>query len=126
MGPLQAIDLNAGWQCEYVNRNEDRVAVPALNQWALDGQKRPSCCLRRSFTLSALDFCVRYSLLINHAPQRTQVYVNGQQLEVSGGPPAAIDITDLVALGENEVSFWVEAPVAGAFSGVRLQPLPCE
>ncbi|MBZ0295525.1 MAG: hypothetical protein K8L99_23405 [Anaerolineae bacterium] len=125
MDNLQAVDLNANWQCEYADEDVPMV-VPALNQWGLDHQARASCWLRHVFLLTALDFCVSYLLMVDSAPEQAQIYVNGERIGVFGAASFEADITNFVALGENELAFWVASPSSGAFNGVRLQPVPCE
>jgi hypothetical protein len=85
--------------------------------------------LRYDFTLEPVEFCINYWLFIDSAPSPTHIYINGKPVESykdASLQPFALDVTLYVALGENQLEFQIPSGVAGHFSGVRLQGVPCE
>lgn len=139
MMSLPPFSLNDGWVCEYFELRPDLyefakdVPVPSLADWTFDRIRSENWAawLRRTFTLAALDMCVSYYLYIDTAPHRARIYVNNTHVAdyIPPGPddpPFEVDITADVALGVNTVAFRVECDAPGRFSGVRLQPVPCD
>ena len=113
------IPLETGW---LVDDHDGEPTPTALSAWRGDGREAR---LTRTFTLAPIDFCVSYLLLVDRVPAGTLAAVNGQSVgEI--GDKARVDVTDIVALGGNTLTFRVEPGASGAFSGVRLQAIPCE
>lgn len=136
---LPPISLDAGWVCEYFELRPDLyefakdVLVSSLAAWTFDRIRSENWAawLRRRFTLEPLDTCVQYYLYIDTAPANARIYVNNRHVAdyIPPGPddpPFELDITADVALGENMLAFRVECDAPGCFSGVRLQPVPCD
>lgn len=136
---LPSLGLDNGWTCDYFELEPGLYelmtaqAVPSLAAWSFDRRRVDNWAawLQRSFTLEPVDMCINYALLIDSAPAGTEIHVNGRQAGVympSGldEPPYEVDVTLLVALGENRIAFRVPWDAEGVFSGVRLQPVPCQ
>ncbi len=133
-----ALLLETGWSCDYFELEPDLYEfmnpepVPALSAWTFDRRRVDNWAawLQRSFTLRRLDYCVNYFLYVDSAPAGAEIHVNGQHAGVYSppgpdDPPFELDITRLLTLGENRIAFRVAWDMLGAFSGVRLQPVPC-
>ena len=136
---LPSLGLDNGWTCDYFELEPDLYelmtaqAVPSLAGWSFDRRRVDNWAawLQRSFTLEPVDMCINYVLLIDSAPAATEIHLNGRQAGIYtppglDDPPYELDVTLLVALGENRIAFRVPWDAPGAFSGVRLQPVPCQ
>ena len=119
-----AILLDSDWVCEV---NGDAKTIDLLAASRLDALEigDSGAWFRRVITLDATDYCVNYVLQFDAMPTGTAVYVNGERLNLDTAEPDGFDITAYVALGENELAFWVDQESTGSFAGVRLQPVPC-
>ena len=120
-----AMLLDSNWACE-VNgdaRSIDSLTASRLDTWEIGDS---GAWLRRVIMLDATDYCVNYVLQFDSIPTGTVVYVNGERVNLDPVEPYGCDITAYVALGENELAFWVDHESTGSFAGVRLQPVPCD
>lgn len=140
MTTLHTLDLNADWTCDYFELRHSMYEflrgwpVAALTDWTFDRRRIEgwAAWLQRAFTLESTDECVRYLLYIDSAPPAARIYLNGQHVADytpphEDAPPFEIDVTPYVYLDENTIAFRVDYhDPPGAFSGVCLQPVPCE
>lgn len=135
---LPTLLLETNWTCDYFELEPDLYefmnseSVATLSAWTFDRRRVDNWAawLQRSFTLRQLDCCVSYLLYIDSAPAGAKIYVNGQRAGIYfppglDDPPFELDVTPLVALGENCLAFRVNWDMLGAFSGVRLQAVSC-
>jgi hypothetical protein len=106
--------------------------IVTLSQWSFDKRRSEGwrAWLQRSFRLEPTDFCVRYFLLIDTAPQGTDIFINDQSVAVytvgDDDPPFELDVTNYVALEDNTIAFRVDCETVGQFAGVRLLAVPCD
>lgn len=132
------LSLDTRWSCEYFELAPDLYEfmsaepVTSLAAWSFDRRRVDNWAawLQRTFTLRQVDYCVNYLLLVDSAPAGAEIHINGKLAGIytppgPDAPPFELDITLLVALGENRIAFRVGWDAPGAFSGVRLQPVPC-
>lgn len=82
--------------------------------------------LQRRFDLLPIDdVCLRYHLHLDHAPDSTQVYINGWHAGTVGeGKPLISDVTDFVTLEDNLLLLKVTRE--GDLHGIMLRSVPCE
>lgn len=82
--------------------------------------------LQRRFDLLPIeDVCVRYHLHLDHAPDSTQVYINGWHAgTVEQGKSLMSDVTDFVTLEDNFLLLKVSRK--GDLRGVTLWRVPCD
>jgi hypothetical protein len=82
--------------------------------------------VQRCFDLQPIDdLCVRYHLHLDHAPDGTQVYINGWHAgTVQSGKSLISDVTDFVTLEANLLLLKINRE--GDLRGVSLRPVPCE
>ncbi len=81
--------------------------------------------LKRTVVLEPTEVCVRYLFQLETAPDGTQVFVNGWQVGAArAGQPLMVNVTDQVALGDNE--FMLRITQRGRLEGITLQAVPCE
>lgn len=81
--------------------------------------------LKRSVILEPTEVCVRYLFRLDAAPDGTQVFINGWQVGAArAGQPLTVNVTDQVALGDNE--FLLCITQSGSLRGVTLRAVPCE
>lgn len=136
---MKTLQLNTDWVCEYFEMEPglyefmNDVPVALLAEWSFDKRRTANwlAWLRRAFTLHPTGECVHYYLLIDSAPDTAAIYINGQAVGLftppgPDDPPFELDVTDFVALGQNELAFRLGAGAAGGFDNVRLQAVPCE
>lgn len=126
------------WTCTYFEAEPDLYELATddrlvmLAHWSFDKHRSVGwlAWLQHTFVLEPTDFCVRYFLFIDCAPQETRIYINGQ--EIAGyrigddDAPYEYDITEYVTLGKNSLAFRVDCEAEGGFNGVSLQPYPCD
>lgn len=133
MNDLPTYSLDAAWHCEYFELDPDLyefmdggLAVASLADWHCEARFNVgwAAWLQRTFTLTPTDDCVNYHLDIDAAPGATQVYINNQRVSAVSAP-VKLDVTALVALGDNTIAFRVECGGGGYFGDVRLQTIPC-
>jgi hypothetical protein len=131
---LPLIPLETGWQCEYfeVEPNlyefsDGALKVPYLSDWRCERRFAEgwAAWLQRKFTLEAVDFCVTYWLVVDHAPADARFYLNGKLIGEYRAP-FKVDVTDFVFLEENTIAIRLTCPEQGEISGVRLQGTPCD
>ena len=123
MAALPAINLYPHWQ--YSADQADWQPLADAGDWpqhALTASDR--IYLRRKVFLSPTDFCVRYRLHLENAPENTEVWVNGWRVGTTHGRSFAANVTDQVMLDDNFVVLKLSQ--AGAIGGIYLQPEPCE
>jgi len=133
-----SIPLNDGWLCTYFETESAPYefatddTVVTLTQWSFDKRRAEGwmAWLQRSFRLDPTDFCVRYLLLIDSAPQKASIYVNDQHVADynigDDDPPFELNVTYYVALEDNTIAFRVSCDAMGQFARVRLQAIPCD
>ena len=80
----------------------------------------------RQFFLEATDFCVRYILHIEAAPSGFTFGFNGQTISYEGNKPFVVDVTNVVKLEGNIITFELPADTEGKFGAVYLEPVPCD
>lgn len=130
---MKPIALDNAWTCDYFSLSDDRTEpdrqlVPYLAAWTPDASA-PSALLLRRFILKPTDDCVSYMLRIDSAPAHTRIIVNNQHVGdyTPTDKPFEIDVTPYVYLEDNLIAFRVQyQETVTPFSGVRLQPIPCE
>ncbi len=82
--------------------------------------------LRHTFDLEPIsDVCVRIHLHLQHAPNDTQVYVNGWHVGATKSAEVLFaDITDYVSLEDNLL--LLKLTRSGDLHGLFVQRVPCE
>jgi hypothetical protein len=124
MTALPAISLDDDWQYSTGNEDADWHSLPALEQWQSPFLAGDRLYLRRSVYLYPTEICVRYLLVLNSAPEDTDVFVNGWHVGTTRGDSFRANVTDQVTLEENVILLKVSQP--GRFAPIYLQPIACE
>ncbi len=128
-GMIETIALNTHWRCTYAEQMPDGgidgfdvAALTAFDPRSIEGKL---AWLERSFDLPVQDVCINYQLEIDYAPRDTHLFLNGRAFgEIA--TPFRLDVTDMVALEDNQILFRVAHNAFGGFGPVRLIAIPCE
>lgn len=123
------ISLDAHWHTLYLrhplDRPTDGASVPSLLKFDARQVEGTTAWLEREFDLPMQEECVNYLLQIESVPVGTHLTLNGRDFgELTEA--LSVDVTDMVALEDNEIAFRVSHNAAGAFGAVRLVAVPCE
>lgn len=135
MTTAATISLDDNWLCEYFETDPDLFEfaasgqrVSSLREWVCSGRYDESWAawLQRRFDLPSTDFCVRYTLHIDAAPNGTVLYLNGRRMgTIDSTQPFSFDVTDYVTLEDNRIAFRAGCE-GGRFGSVFLRQRPCE
>jgi hypothetical protein len=139
MAALPFISLNTGWTVEYFELDPDLYEfapdpdpVASLADWRCSERydDRWAAMLRRTFDLEPTETCVTYRLRIERAPGRVVLFINGRRLGEVMAYPFEFDVTDYVALEQNQIALRVACAECdgyqGFFGAVYLRAIPCE
>lgn len=139
---LPGIRLESGWRFQSAATNDEDAASRAVND--RDWETLPSLenwrqaisaatgflWLRQTVNLKPFDVCVVYFLHVDAVPGNVSFFVNGHHIgnHRANGGIFAEDVTRYVHLDSNLVAVRLDCTkIKGEhFSGVRLQPVPCD